>query len=205
MRRNGMMSLALAAALAWGGSALAGGVAVKSGGQLSLDGTSTARAFTCKAKAFDPKLTPGAGSLKPAELGQAVTGVQLELLVAQLDCGNGTMNDHMRDALKAKEFKVIRYALGGYSVGAQAPDGRVPLKLKGELELAGQKRPVELTAMATPAADGSLRVQGSYALKMTEWGVKPPSLMFGAMKVGEVVTIKYDFTLVPPAAPGPQS
>jgi hypothetical protein len=40
-----------------------------------------------------------------------------------------------------------------------------------------------------------LRVKGSKQLRMTEYGVKPPSLMLGAMKVGDQVTVGYDIIL----------
>ena len=40
-----------------------------------------------------------------------------------------------------------------------------------------------------------LRVTGSYDLNMTEYGLKPPTLMFGRIKVGETVTVKFDLLL----------
>jgi hypothetical protein len=40
-----------------------------------------------------------------------------------------------------------------------------------------------------------MRVKGSYDLRMTEYGLKPPSLMMGAMKVKELVKVNFDLLL----------
>jgi polyisoprenoid-binding protein YceI len=117
--------------------------------------------------------------------------VRLEIPVKDLDCANDTMNEHMLEALKADKHPTVRLRLTRYEVGA-ATEGLAPLKLMGELTLAGVTRPVTLIASARPAADGSLRVEGRYLLKMTDWGVKPPSLMLGTMKVREAVLIRFD-------------
>jgi hypothetical protein len=36
---------------------------------------------------------------------------------------------------------------------------------------------------------------GKQTINMKEWGIKPPSLMMGTMKVKELVTINYDLTV----------
>jgi polyisoprenoid-binding protein YceI len=56
--------------------------------------------------------------------------------------------------------------------------------VQGELTLAGQAAPLtfELTA-----ADGSLG--GSAVIKQSDWGIKPYSALFGALKVADEVTV----------------
>jgi hypothetical protein len=46
-------------------------------------------------------------------------------------------------------------------------------------------------------ADGALRVTGRYPMPMTQWGVQPPRLMMGTMKVGDTVTVNFDLLLQP--------
>jgi len=43
--------------------------------------------------------------------------------------------------------------------------------------------------------NGLLHVTGTYDLKMTDYGLKPPTLMFGRIKVAETVKVKYDLLL----------
>ena len=38
-------------------------------------------------------------------------------------------------------------------------------------------------------------VKGAYELNMSDYGVRPPVLMFGAIKVADKVAVEYDFAL----------
>ena len=50
--------------------------------------------------------------------------------------------------------------------------------MSGTLTIAGRENPIELRG--TGAVDnGTIMLKGTKVLKMTEFGVKPPSLMFG--------------------------
>jgi hypothetical protein len=56
---------------------------------------------------------------------------------------------------------------------------------------------MEIDAIATPADNGGLRVKGSKEFLMSEFGVKPPSLMLGTMKVRDKVKVNFDVVLRP--------
>jgi polyisoprenoid-binding protein YceI len=183
--------------LAWAGAVAAQpGMVLQPGGELAIDGTSTVRDFTCKARGVTARLTPGesGGGLVLEQLAGALREVVLEVPAGRLDCANGTMNEHMYNALRSRQHPTIRFQLSGYEVGA-VKDGQVPLRIHGELTLAGVTRPIDLEGHATPAPDGGLRVRGRYPLRMTDWGVRPPTLMLGTLKVGESVVIRFDFAL----------
>lgn len=191
--RHSLLPLLCASALA---HAQAPAVKLQPGAELVIDGKSTVRDFSCRAKELSAQLTPGApdAALTLEKLAGAVGEVRLEIPAKALDCANGTMNEHMLEALKAEEHPTILLRLTGYEVGPVA-EGLAPLKLKGELTFAGQTRPVSFNASARPTEDGGLRVEGRYTLKMTDWGVKPPSLMLGTMKVREAVLIRFAVAL----------
>jgi polyisoprenoid-binding protein YceI len=193
-RHTPLLSLLLAAS-AWTGAAHAQPT-VQPGAELVIDGKSTVRDFTCRATKLSSELAPGAEGTRLAleQLAGAIGEVRLEVPVKGLDCANDTMNEHMLEALKAGQHSTILLRVTRYEVGAVA-EGVAPLKLVGELTLAGITRPVTLVASARPAADGGLRVEGRYLLKMTDWGVKPPSLMLGTMKVREAVLIRFGVTV----------
>ncbi|WP_375772185.1 YceI family protein [Archangium gephyra] len=183
--------------LAWPGMAAAqSGVELQPGGELAIDGTSTVRDFTCKAKVVEARFTPGeaGGALVLEQLAGALREVQLEVPTGKLDCANGTMNEHMYGALQLTQHPTIRFRMSGYEVGA-AKDGQVPLRIRGELTMAGVTRPIDMVARATSAPEGKLRVQGRYLLRMTDWSVRPPTLMLGTMKVGDSVVVRFDFAL----------
>ena len=46
-----------------------------------------------------------------------------------------------------------------------------------------------------PGADGTLVVSGAREVRMTEFGLKPPTLMLGTMKVDEKITVGFEVVL----------
>jgi polyisoprenoid-binding protein YceI len=69
----------------------------------------------------------------------------------------------------------------------QTADG---LSVTGDLTLRGTTRPV---AFDLALADG--RVRGTAVVKQTEWGMKPYTALFGALKVADEVRVEIDAEL----------
>ena len=155
--------------------------------KLWIEGTSTVKSFTCTATRVDVDVLAEPGS-PSAEL---VSSAALTVPVASLECGNGTMNDHMRKALKADRNPAISWKMASYKVDGTA------VTMTGRLSIAGKENPIELRATGTADPDGTVRIKGSTKFNMTQYGVKPPSLMLGTMKVGDPVTVSFDFVLTP--------
>lgn len=161
--------------------------------ELAVDGKSTVRDFTCKATkmkvdlARDEAPTPTATERLQAVL----TGATLNVASTELDCGDKTMNEHMLDALQAKQHPGIVFKVKTVQVRGETE----PVKLEGELTLAGKTLPVQVLVNVTPGANGALRLEGRHLLRMTDWGVKPPSLMFGTMKVRDSVVIRFKLSI----------
>lgn len=66
------------------------------------------------------------------------------------------------------------------------------LGVQGELTLVGTTRPV---ALDVTVDDG--RLQGSVVVKQTDWGIKPYSALFGALKVADEIELAIDVGLPP--------
>jgi polyisoprenoid-binding protein YceI len=193
-----LVSIALAAAAVSAQAASAR--TLSKGSQITIDGQSSVRAFTCKARTIRAEMEgePAAGLPLPERVKNLVKDAQLEIAAKALDCADATMNQHMYDALKAEEHKQIRFRITGVELGAAGTDS-VPVKLKGELTLSGRTLPVTVSATATATSTGGVRVQGAHLLRMTDWGVSPPSLFFGTLKVRDSVVVRFDLSAEPPA------
>ena len=63
--------------------------------------------------------------------------------------------------------------------------------MQGELTLVGTTAPIAFDL--TVGDDGSLR--GSAVVKQTDWGIKPYSTLFGALKVADEVEVAIDASL----------
>ena len=149
-----------------------------------LEGTSTVRSFKCTATKVDVAVSAETDET-PAQM---VKSASLAVPVAQLDCGNKTMNEHMRKALKSEANPQISWKMTSYQVqGAN-------VVISGKLTIAGKENPIELSGTGS-AENGTIRFKGSKQFKMTEYSVKPPTLMLGTMKVGDAVTVLFDLVL----------
>jgi polyisoprenoid-binding protein YceI len=124
-------------------------------------------------------------SASAADVADLVAKASFVIPVAALDCSNGTMNGHMRKALKADEAPEISFVLSNYVV-----KGSTAL-INGTLTIAGKSNPIEIPATIEQEAAG-VRVRALKLIDMTQWGVKPPSLMMGTMKVKPMVSINFD-------------
>jgi YceI-like domain len=162
--------------------------------RLWIDGTSSMKRWTCKAGEVNAIVEAnGPNAISTLLTGdKGVRTVRVTVPAAQIDCNNGTMNEHMRKALKLTEHPSIDFRLASYDVARNA-DG-VAGTMTGTLTLGGVEKTITMNATGKPEG-AMLHVTGSYPLKMTEYGLKPPTLMFGRIKVGETVTVNFDLLL----------
>jgi len=110
----------------------------------------------------------------------------------KIDICNGKMNYRMLNVTATTENPTISFTLKDYDVAKNA-DG-ISGTINGTLDLGGVKKPISLQATGA-SVGGMLHVNGVYELRMTDYGLKPPSLMFGRIKVGETVKVGFDLLL----------
>jgi polyisoprenoid-binding protein YceI len=159
-----------------------------------IEGTSTIRAFTCTAGVINALVDTKTANAIPLLLigDKAVVAVDVKVPVEKLDCGNGTMNEHMLRSLKSNENPTILFRLTSYEIAKTS--GAATGTLRGTLSLGGAQKPVSITALGKPEGD-MLRVSGSTEILMTQYDLTPPTLMFGRIKVNEKVIVNFDLLL----------
>lgn len=160
-----------------------------------VDGTSNVRSFECDAAKIDITVeTNKRGAVHAVAAGDKAVGkVHLTVPVGTMDCNNGTMNDHMKKALEATDHPAIEFKLESYSL-IKAADS-VTITLKGTLSIGGTTKSVTIAAEANDVGGGVLRMVGGYDVHMKEFGLKPPSLMMGMMRVDELVKVHFALLL----------
>jgi polyisoprenoid-binding protein YceI len=163
--------------------------------RLWVSGTSTVRSFECSARSFTARVeATGPGAIGAVHAGEkGVATAKVEVPAADLDCRNGTMNEHMLKALKAREHPTIAFRLTSYTT-AKSPDG-VTGELTGVLSLGGVEKTITFPGTASDGGDGTLKIVGTHEISMKEYGLKAPSLMLGTMKVGDRVKVGFDVIL----------
>lgn len=163
--------------------------------RLWIAGTSTVRSFQCQAGSFEAKIESAGSGAVAAVLGgeKAVSNVVVTVPVDKLDCRNATMNEHMRKALKADKNPAVVFKVAAYDL-AKSAEG-VAVTLTGTLTLGGVEKPITVDAQAKSGDNGTLLVSGTREVRMTEFGLQPPKLMLGTLKVDERIKVGFDVIL----------
>ena len=152
-----------------------------------VEGTSSVHDWDCQVAQFAGTLDADLGDAGLASLG----GTSVTIPVQGIDCDNGTMNGKLRDALGQTP---VRYTLTSAGLGAPEADGWFTIRAAGRLTIAGTTRPARMTVKAKALDGGGLRFTGQHALKMTDFGIDPPTALLGTLKTGDEVTVHFDVT-----------
>lgn len=162
--------------------------------KISIHGTSTMHDFQCEAGLVAGQVAFGTDEAAGANaMLSGLQDVSVSVPVDKINCGNGTMDKKLREALKSSNAPLVKYTLGDASVvSGPDSDGYHALKTSGKLLLAGQERPLEMTVRGKQMPDGRFQFTGRKEIKMSEWGIKPPTAMLGTMKTGDQVTVVFE-------------
>ena len=127
----------------------------------------------------------------------SLSGLTFSLPAKSLKSGHGMMDNNTYKALKVDAHPQIAFTLSSSAI-TQSEGANFQLKCIGKLTIAGVTRDTELLANGKlNAADNSLTISGTKKMKMTEFNVKPPTVMMGTVKTGDEITINYNLKLIP--------
>jgi polyisoprenoid-binding protein YceI len=193
---NRAIGLLLVVSPALAARGLAGSLTLQPESRVWIQGTSNVRNFECTATSLDVQVetSGGSGAVQRIAAGEkAIETVVVTVPAKGLDCDNSKMNEHMLKALKAADHPAIEFHLSSYDLARDSTG--MQAVLNGTLKLGGTEKPVTLTAAVRPDSDDVLHVTGAYELRMTDFGLKPPTLMLGAFKVHDPVKVNFDLRL----------
>ena len=183
----------LAAAL----SAAAAGVTLtpSSASRVRIEGDSSLHPWFTQTSSFTAVLTIDADAATPAAVAAAVAAgkpatMTVTIPVANLKSEHSGLDKNLRKAMAADKHPDVVYALERY-VGKGSR-----LDVNGKLAIAGASQPAVLIATATVSGNFYV-VEGEQALLMTDYGVKPPVMMMGAIKTANKIVVKYHLEFEP--------
>jgi polyisoprenoid-binding protein YceI len=154
----------------------------------TVSGNSTVRGWTCTVKGT-AQIATGAGA--PARgFDRGVQSATLTVPVQDFVCPEAEMRDHLLEAMRATEFPQITFRLDGYEPGGQ---GAVA---NGSLTILDRTQPVSIPLTLT-ASGGSVTVAGALPLDMTTYGVEPPVVMLGLLRVRPQIRIEFTGVVTP--------
>lgn len=169
------------------------------GSELTIEGTSSLHDFQCRTDKINAYVdVDPAYTMDLTRIARPIVSVKVNIVVKTLSCGNAQMDRNMYSTLKADENQLITYTLSGYEVldGSASPTA-FTAKTNGTLVVAGREKAIDMKITAERFGDGKAVAQGEQILLLTDFGIKPPSFMFGTLKVGNQVRVKFNLKAGP--------
>ena len=201
MRKTLLTVSALLAATATAGAQSASAIRLRldPASELTIEGTSSLHDFHCKTNKINAYVDVDPGYTKDlTKVARPIAAVKVNIVVKTLTCGNGQMDRNMYSTLKADENQLIKYTLSGYDIldGTASPSA-FTANTTGTLVVAGQEKPIAMKINAERLSDGKAVAQGEQKLRMSDFGISPPSFMFGRLKVGDQIKVKFNLKAGP--------
>lgn len=150
------------------------------GSSVKIEGTSTLHAWTMEGSTIN-------GSIKADN--PAAANVAVAIPVTSIKSEHTKMDKLMAEALKAKDHPEVRYEMT--QATPQGAGDSFLMKTRGKLTIAGVTREIAMDVQAVKNADGRYTLTGSAPLKMTAFGIKPPTAMLGTVKTGDDVKVTF--------------
>jgi len=130
-------------------------------------------------------------------VGETLTA-EVTIPVRALDCGSGPMNRDLYAALDADAHSSIRFDLdAAQALEAEArPGAWVRVRASGTLRIAGASRRITLDAQGRRLPNGRVALRGRQALRMSDFGVAPPSHALGLVRAHDAIVARFDLVAV---------
>ena len=168
-------------------------VHIEEGSRLFIEGTSNINSFECLCNdRFNPRNVRV--RIDDERKTIAFSGTTLALKTAALDCDNSKINKDLCTALKADEFPTINIALHQATMSGRpvTESDWSEIQASASLTITDQTRKVNLAVKGRKLSDGRYRFVSVKDLKMTDFGIEPPTALFGLIKVRDHIKINFD-------------
>ncbi|MEO9965543.1 MAG: YceI family protein [Reichenbachiella sp.] len=116
-----------------------------------------------------------------------IADIQFIAKVKSIKSGKSGMDNNTYKALNESEYPDISFTSAELTIEGDKLVGY------GQLTIAGKTRRIPLNL--TLDNNSKISVKGEVQVKMTDYGISPPTAVFGTIKTGDDITILFDFTL----------
>lgn len=171
-------------------------VQVHSGSEFWIEGSSSVNRFTCQVDSVAGNgqlATAQHTSLDDARGVSANPEAHLQVPVRTFDCGKRRMTEDLHETLQAQNHPFIRYTLNHAElIPTDSTTTGHRIRARGTLTIAGTERAIELVARGRRIGPNQFRLCGSRTLKMSDFGIEPPTKFFGLIRVKDSIEVNFD-------------
>lgn len=142
----------------------------------TVAGTSTMHDWT---------MTSTSGTFSGTVAGNAINNIQYNLGAKTLKSGKGAMDSNAYKAMKADKFPNITFTATSVNIGKGT--------ITGKLKVTDVTKTVSFPVTVAKSGN-SYTITGTETIKMTDYGVTPPSFMMNTVKTGNEIKITVNVT-----------
>jgi polyisoprenoid-binding protein YceI len=114
--------------------------------------------------------------------------------VASFRSGDANRDAHMLEALDAAKHPFVVFkGIAQLDPARVSSPATLETVIEGEIELRGTRRPIAVPVSVEFAADGEVRVRGSFSFSLESHGIERPALLF--VKIEDRCRIELDLAL----------
>lgn len=158
---------------------------------VTIDGTSNLHDWksVSKKSKVEMVMTIDTGGLR------AIQYLRVDVPVKAIKSSKGAvMDNNTYLALKADQHPSIIYKLEKVT-GIEKKGEIYIISTLGSLTVAGVKKNIELTVVGYINKDGNVYFKFSKKIKMTDYNIKLPSILFGLIKTGDEIELKFNLVV----------
>jgi hypothetical protein len=164
---------------------------VRENSWISLSGTTNINSFTCTSLGDIPRgfiladILPGSNAVYFSD-------AELSLEVTSFDCQNRMMNKDLHEALggkKSPHISIDLVEIRPHESVKRGEEGKVRASVV--ININGQKKHTDISVDFSQGPTLGMVIAGSKDLKMSDFGIDPPSPALGIVKVRDEVTIQF--------------
>ncbi len=171
--------------------------------KLSIVGSSNLHDWSCTASTFDGRIEMDSTTKASADgevswAADRLRQVRVRVLIRNLKCGNTRMESDLKHALHADDPTTSGDIVASFAAlpGAAAPGATI--ETMGEVAVGGVSKAVHITIVSERIGDGRIKATGTVPLLMTDFGVKPPTGLFGLIRSRNEITVAFTLVIRPP-------
>ncbi len=165
--------------------------------KLTIEGTSNVNSFECKCKDKFPRSNVKINLENPQII--RFSYGKLLMKTNKLDCNSLRMNKDLCDALKEDQYPYITIELLDAKLGnvnIDKTDDWANIKATISLTITNISKLMTLDVKVKKIEQNKFRFASSKEILLTDFGIKPPTALFGLIKVNNKIKINLDITAI---------
>lgn len=159
--------------------------AASQGSMVKVKGTSTLHEWTMESSTINGEIDASS-----PEIWKSTSKAVVVIPVTSLKSEHSKMDKLMAESLKADKFPQIRFELTE-ALPQNANGNAFTAKTRGKLTIAGVTKDVTLDVQGARDAAGRYTITGQAPIRMTAFGIKPPTAMMNTIKTGDDVQVSF--------------